>query len=90
MPPPPGTGEKTPALGLAWANQIAGRVALACESPDEAGAGGYRRRWMRVVFAEWAPQTAGRGVGFRVTAGGVESVGGEGEADEGWAGFTAP
>jgi DNA repair protein RAD57 len=82
VPPPPGTGEKTPALGLAWANQIAGRVALAAESPDEvgAGAGAYRRRWMRVVFAKWAPQTAGRGVEFRVTADGVEGVGGGGEA----------
>jgi DNA repair protein RAD57 len=78
-PPPAGSGEKTPALGLAWANQIAGRVALACESPDEVPAGGYRRRWMRVVFAKWAPQTEGRGVEFRVTAEGVEGVGGDGD-----------
>jgi DNA repair protein RAD57 len=79
--PPPGTGEKTPTLGLAWANQIAGRVALVCESPDEAAPGGFRRRWMRVVFAKWAAQTGGRGVEFRITSDGVEGVDAEsGEA----------
>lgn len=77
---------KTPSLGLVWANQIACRVALIKESSyaEEEGSAEWAprgwRRWIRVVFAAWAPPTMDgeRGVEIEVWAGGVRAVG-EGE-----------
>jgi DNA repair protein RAD57 len=64
---------KTPALGLVWSNQIAGRVALVKETRD-GGEDRGRRRWMRVVFASWMGQTNGRGVEYEILSEGVRAV----------------
>jgi DNA repair protein RAD57 len=37
------------------------------------------RRWMKVVFAPWAPPSEGRGVEFEITRGGIRGVVREGE-----------
>ncbi len=80
---------KTPALGLAWANQIACRVVLVKTPCFAAGEVGYKyfgeeaaewapqrwRRWMRVVFAPWVEGTGGKGVEFEIWGGGVRTVG---------------
>ena len=66
-------GLKTPALGLAWTNQIACRIALRIEAvePNDDTHGGAlasyeggnvwkdrkKRRFLRLVFAPWAPAT---------------------------------
>lgn len=49
---------KTPALGLAWANQIDARFVLKVESQSTAKltSSGKRRRFMNVVFAPWTDQ----------------------------------
>ena len=51
---------KTPALGLAWANQIDARIVLKveAESSQKSGMahGQKRRRFMNVVFAPWTDQ----------------------------------
>jgi DNA repair protein RAD57 len=81
---------KTPALGLAWANQIAARVVLKMEgerqfltsgtsqAADALGGNLYhdrrKRRFMHVVFCPWAAPTEGRGVEYRIEAGGVVGV----------------
>lgn len=89
---------KTPSLGLVWANQIACRVALIKELEYTAAQGigeiGEReesadwshkrwRRWMKVVFAGWAPATgdAEKGVEFEVWAGGIRAI--KSKGDEG-------
>ncbi|ETI24057.1 hypothetical protein G647_03426 [Cladophialophora carrionii CBS 160.54] len=54
---------KTPALGLAWANQISARIVLKMESERQEYAGGSvwkdknPSRTFAVVFAPWAPTT---------------------------------
>jgi len=54
---------KTPALGLAWANQISARIVLKMESGRQEYAGGNiwkdkkKVRTLGVVFAPWAAQT---------------------------------
>lgn len=48
---------KSPALGLAWANQIDARIVLKVESQVSSSASnGKRRRFMNVVFAPWTGQ----------------------------------
>ncbi len=79
---------KTPSLGLVWANQLAGRIALTKEpvlrsrhvindSSDEmtpsAPTANWQRR-MRVVFASWTAPTQDAGVVFELTASGVKSI----------------
>lgn len=67
----PGHGSlKTPSLGLVWANQLAGRIALIKEEGEAA----RRRRWLRVVFAGWTAATGGMGVEFEIEGGGVRAV----------------
>lgn len=72
---------KTPSLGLVWTNQISTRIALIKESAvDER----KRRRWMRVAFSSWAPQTDGIGIEYEITWRGICSIGQkEGEDDDG-------
>jgi DNA repair protein RAD57 len=81
---------KTPALGLVWANQIAGRIALIREplagshvlspeqSRDEDGRGvsEKRRRFLRVAFASWAQATSTfeRGVEYEITGAGLKCL----------------
>lgn len=66
--------DKTPALGLVWSNQIAARVALVREGRATMDSARPRRRWMRIVFASWTGQTAGRGVEYEISAQGVKAV----------------
>lgn len=48
---------KTPALGLAWANQIDARIVLKVEAhAPTKDTNGKRRRFMNVVFAPWTDQ----------------------------------
>lgn len=48
---------KTPALGLAWANQIDARIVLKVDSQSSFNASnGKRQRFMNVVFAPWTDQ----------------------------------
>lgn len=46
---------KTPALGMAWANQIDARIVLKVDS-QVSTSGSKRRRFMNVVFAPWTDQ----------------------------------
>ena len=79
-----GRGEKNPAMGLTWANQIDCRIAVLKEerlSSSEAGTAAEwaPRRWrrfMRCVFSSWAEPSGerDRGVEFEVWAGGVKAV----------------
>jgi DNA repair protein RAD57 len=68
---------KTPALGLVWANQIAGRVALVRGQsiPDENGElSERRRRFLRVAFAAWTASTFDHGIEFEITSSGLVSL----------------
>ena len=55
--------QKTPTLGLVWANQISARIVLKMESERQEYTGGNiwretkRSRTLTVVFAPWAPPT---------------------------------
>lgn len=80
-----GHAEKTPALGLTWANQVDCRVALIKEAgfPERAGIKGATewapRRWrrlMKVVYSPWvAPIAEGEeGVKFEVWEGGLRAL----------------
>jgi len=71
-------GLKTPSLGLTWTNQIACRIALvkgrATARWDRDGSA-QRRRYMKVVFAPWAPPTrAGMGIEYRIGTWGMRAV----------------
>ncbi|KAL8670529.1 MAG: hypothetical protein Q9168_004946 [Polycauliona sp. 1 TL-2023] len=82
---------KTPSLGLVWTNQIACRIALVKEqrmyrdssemnSVVEGGADWTPRQWRRylkVVFAGWAPATGSeeKGTEFEIWSGGLRAVG---------------
>ena len=76
---------KTPALGLAWANQVAARVVLKVqaegsqqvqkESPTK------RRRFVSLVFAPWTPSSS-RPVEYTIEAPGVVSVDKPNQSDE--------
>ena len=76
---------KTPALGLAWANQVAARVVLQVqaegsgkvqtESPTK------RRRFVSLVFASWAPNSS-RPVEYTIEAPGVVSVDKPNQSDD--------
>ena len=77
---------KTPALGLAWSNQLACRMALFKEAVwvrDELGEGEGSaewtprrwRRWFSVVFAGWTePTSTAQGVEIEIWKGGVRKV----------------
>ncbi|KAM3084250.1 DNA repair protein rhp57 [Clarireedia jacksonii] len=89
---------KTPSLGLIWTTQIACRIAL-IKKPvygrpqvlDEEGERGEPvlkrwRRWMKVVFAGWAPESGGGLAGaveFEIVGEGVRAVGRGGGGNEG-------
>ncbi|PQE22808.1 hypothetical protein CJF30_00008402 [Rutstroemia sp. NJR-2017a BBW] len=92
---------KTPSLGLIWTTQIACRIALIkkpvyghVQVMDEEGERGEPvlkrwRRWMKVVFAGWAPESGGGlsgAVEFEIVGEGVRAYrrgeGGEGEEGE--------
>lgn len=78
---------KTPALGLAWANQIAARLVLKMEvdkriithSQPASGSGGHiwsdrkKRRFLNVVFCPWAAPTESP-VEYEIKLEGVVSV----------------
>lgn len=68
---------KTPALGLAWANQISARVVLKVDaenSKQEQGASELkRRRFMNLVSAPWAPSNL-RPVEYSIETEGLVSV----------------
>jgi DNA repair protein RAD57 len=89
---------KTPALGLVWANQISGRIALIREplshnlaladrtsngENDGRGGPGRRRRFLRVVFASWAGATSGNKRGVEFEITGAGVRGISEEKDEG-------
>ncbi|KAL8789593.1 MAG: hypothetical protein Q9213_001029 [Squamulea squamosa] len=82
---------KTPTLGLVWTNQIACRIALIKEqaysrSEEDNSVEGVQkgadwtpkqwRRYMKVVFASWAPTTGSeeRGLEFEIWSGGLRAV----------------
>lgn len=71
---------KTPALGLAWANQVSARLVLKMEHErDYPGIGNgsrdrKRRRSLTVVFAPWAPATPVP-IEYEITTSGIKSVG---------------
>lgn len=71
---------KTPALGLAWANQVSARLVLKMEHErDYPGVGNgsrdrKRRRSLTVVFAPWAPATPVP-IEYEITTIGIQSVG---------------
>lgn len=75
---------KTPALGLVWTKQLAGRITLTKEPIMKhqdylLGLGmdvvGWRR-WMKVAFANWCPDHNGKeGVPFELWDGGVRGKG---------------
>ena len=77
-----GKGEKSPAMGLAWANQIDCRVAVLKEQrlgENEGGAEWAPRRWgrfMRCVFSAWTPPTGegDKGKEFEIWEGGVRAL----------------
>ena len=68
---------KTPALGLAWANQIAARVVLKVQAEashqSQAHSPTKRRRFVSLVFAPWTPASS-RPVEYTIEAHGVVSV----------------
>ncbi|KAL5118820.1 DNA repair protein rhp57 [Pleosporales sp. CAS-2024a] len=82
--------QKTPSLGLVWTNQLACRIALIkkpvfANRQPIAMANGEQwteeenhistwRRWMKVVFAPWAPPSDGRGVAFEITTSGMKHI----------------
>ncbi|RVX66785.1 hypothetical protein B0A52_08978 [Exophiala mesophila] len=73
---------KTPALGLAWANQISARLVLKMEHERAyPGVGngsrdGRRKRSLSIVFAPWTPATPVP-IGYEITTSGIKAVGGE-------------
>lgn len=71
-------GLKTPSLGLTWSNQISCRIALLkgrTTTRWEQDGGTQRRRFMKVVFAPWAPPTdAAIGVEYRIGVWGIRAV----------------
>ncbi|KAL8773952.1 MAG: hypothetical protein Q9209_001382 [Squamulea sp. 1 TL-2023] len=86
---------KTPSLGLVWTNQIACRIALIKEqvdgrSEEDSNVEGVQkgadwapkqwRRYMKVVFASWAPATGSEesGTEFEIWSGGLRAVDKEG------------
>jgi DNA repair protein RAD57 len=90
------TSLKTPSLGLVWSTQIACRIALfrrAVYSTARLEEDGETllptqmgwKRWMKVVFAGYAP-ASGPGVGgaveFEVTMGGLRGAGNQKERDD--------
>lgn len=70
-------GLKTPALGLAWANQISARIVLKVENEDTrrrvTASNTKRRRFMTLVHAPWTRPSC-RPVEFTVEAEGLMSV----------------
>lgn len=62
-------GAKVPALGLVWANLLAGRIVVRRGVDGESG---DWKRWVRVVFATWAK--AGEECGFEIVEGGVKAL----------------
>ncbi|OCT45515.1 DNA repair protein rhp57 [Cladophialophora carrionii] len=70
---------KTPALGLAWANQISARIVLKMESERQEYAGGSvwkdknPSRTFAVVFAPWAPTTKPP-IRYEIAAQGIVSI----------------
>lgn len=66
---PNGEDAKVPALGLVWANQLAGRIVLRRTVDAESG---DWRRWVRVVFAAWT--RAGEEYGFEIVESGVKAL----------------
>lgn len=64
-----GEDAKVPALGLVWANLLAGRIVVRKGVDGESG---DWRRWVRVVFATWA--RAGEECGFEIVEGGVKAL----------------
>lgn len=70
-------GLKTPSLGLVWSNQIASRIALLkgrTKTREHDGIA-QRRRYMKMVFAPWAPNTDGaKGVEYEIGAWGIRAV----------------
>ena len=78
---------KTPALGLAWANQFSARVVLKMEIWPAIYPGGHiwhdrqKQRSLSVVFAPWAPSNR-QAVEYEIRAEGVVSVEKQGTFDE--------
>lgn len=81
--------QKTPSLGLVWTSQIACRIALikqpvygvgiVADEENERGETVLKkwRRWMKVVFAPWAPPSGAgvRGaVEFEITSHGIKAL----------------
>ncbi|KIW79217.1 hypothetical protein Z517_05829 [Fonsecaea pedrosoi CBS 271.37] len=70
---------KTPALGLAWANQISARIVLKMESQRQEYAGGNiwkdkkKTRNFSVVFAPWAGPTHSL-IRYEITTQGIVSI----------------
>lgn len=62
--------QKVPALGLVWANMLAGRVAL--RRRNGGGVDGDSQRAARVVFAAWT--RGGVECGFEIVEGGVKAL----------------
>lgn len=67
--PDDGGEAKVPALGLVWANLLAGRIVVRRGVNEESG---DWRRWVRVVFAAWA--RAGEECEFEIVEGGVKAL----------------
>ena len=76
---------KTPALGLAWANQISARVVLKMQGEGsqqlQTAPGTKRRRFMNLVFAPWTPSSA-RPVEYSIETHGIVSVEDQKQVDE--------
>jgi DNA repair protein RAD57 len=68
------TDLKSPALGLAWANQISARVVLklAPDGPHALNMDGKRRRFCNVVFSPWSQPTTS--VEYSIEAHGITST----------------
>ncbi|RMZ77876.1 hypothetical protein DV738_g4196, partial [Chaetothyriales sp. CBS 135597] len=65
---------KTPALGLAWANQLSARVVLKLENENISSGGlAKRRRTLSVVFAPWCAPTKSP-VKYSIEAQGISHV----------------
>ncbi|KAF2741937.1 hypothetical protein M011DRAFT_472653 [Sporormia fimetaria CBS 119925] len=86
----PAYGLKTPSLGHVWTNQLSCRIALLKEPvftsrPLVVSVNGEDRlnedvhvskwqRWLKVVFAAWAPPSEGRGVPFELSGSGIRHL----------------
>ena len=74
---------KTPALGLAWANQISARIVLKvqAEGSHSKQAVGKRRRFMSLVFAPWTAPNL-RPLEYSIETHGIMSVEDSKQGDE--------